>query len=249
MGKAFDILKRRLKMNKRTSFLWFILTGALVIAIISLMGVCDTLIGNHESYGEVAEKEFKVTEETKEEFKLITIKELIEKEIENYQAAKQQEESENMARLADMKRTMERLKEREMASSKEMPSRGSSSRRINNVFTVTAYDLSVESCGKGLDHPAYGLTASGESIKGMTREEAMTVAADTKVIPMGSKIRLEFLDENYQQFNGIYTVRDRGGAIKGDKLDLFMGDFKKEKADQSVWDFGKVQARVYLITD
>jgi len=237
-------------MNKRTSFLWFILTGALVIVIISLMGVCDKLIENHESYGEVAEKEFKVTEETKEEFKLITPKELIEKEIENYQAEKQQEESENMARLDDMKKTMERLEEREVASSKEMTSRGSSSSsRINNIFTVTAYDLSVESCGKGLDHPAYGITASGESIKGMTREEAMTVAADTDVIPMGSKIRLEFLDENYQQFNGIYTVRDRGGAIKGAKIDLFMGDFKKEKADQSVWDFGKTLARVYLITD
>ena len=66
-------------MKKRTSFLWFILTGALVIVIISLMGVCDKLIENHESYGEVAKKEFKVTDETKEEFKLITPKELIEK--------------------------------------------------------------------------------------------------------------------------------------------------------------------------
>lgn len=115
------------------------------------------------------------------------------------------------------------------------------------LFTITAYDLSVNSCGKSIDSSGYGTTASGFSLKGHTRASAMTVAADTSIIPMGSKIKLIFTNDRYKRYNGVYTVRDRGGAIKGRKLDFFMGDFNSNKTHQSVWDFGRTKAYVEII--
>lgn len=113
-------------------------------------------------------------------------------------------------------------------------------------FTITAYDLSVNSCGRAIGHPSYGKTASGYSLKGMTREEAMSVAVDPKVIPLGSRIYLEF-EGDLSKYNGIYTARDTGGAIKGKDVDLFFGDFSQNSAHPSVMEFGRQRAKVYLL--
>lgn len=106
------------------------------------------------------------------------------------------------------------------------------------TFNATAYDLSVDSCGKKSSHPQYGITRSGYSLKGMSRADAMSIAVDPKVIPLGTVVYIEF-PSPYEHFNGNYTARDTGGAIKGKIVDIFMGDFNKVKADQSVWDFGR----------
>ncbi len=123
----------------------------------------------------------------------------------------------------------------------ESPSRGSISRSLGE-FTVTCYDLSVQSCGKPVGSKGYGLTASGISLKGHTWETARAIAVDPKVIPLGSKVELIFTDEDYHQYSGIYTAIDTGGAIKGKKIDFFLGDFNQNKTHQDVWDFGKTKA-------
>lgn len=65
-------------------------------------------------------------------------------------------------------------------------------------FTATAYSLK-------------GRTASGHKVaRGI-------VAADLKVLPLGTKIKIH--DGEYA---GVYTVRDTGGRIKGRKLDIWM---------------------------
>lgn len=108
------------------------------------------------------------------------------------------------------------------------PSRASTTPRTSSgnlgEFTVTAYDLSVQSCGKAKDHPQYGITASGESLVGHTWESAKAIATDPKVIPLGSKVEVTFIDENYSKYDGIYTSKDTGSAIKGNKIDLFYGE-------------------------
>lgn len=113
-------------------------------------------------------------------------------------------------------------------------------------FRTTAYDLSYNSVEYGLDYKYYGITKSGKNLSGMTRAEAMTVAVDPKVIELGTKLYLEF-PYPYSHFTGTYSAEDIGGAIKGKDLDLFMGDFKKEETDQSVWDFGVRMVRVYKV--
>lgn len=116
-------------------------------------------------------------------------------------------------------------------------------------FIATAYDLTVQSCGKKESHPAYGITANGTSLKGHTLDSARAIAVDPKVIKLGSKVHIEFLDEEYKHLDGEYTAVDTGGVIKGKKIDIFFGDTGDKKTDQSVWDFGKRKVRVSIIND
>lgn len=117
----------------------------------------------------------------------------------------------------------------------------------SKIFTVTAYDLSVQSCGKEIGHPNYGLTASGFNLTGLSREEAMSIAVDRNIIPMGSKVQITFTNPNYTQYNGIYTARDTGGAIKNYKIDLFMGDFQNNQPSQEALNFGVTKAEVTIL--
>ena len=115
------------------------------------------------------------------------------------------------------------------------------------LHTITCYDLSEDSNGTWKGHKWYGLTANGFDLRGHTWESARTVAVDKNLYPMGTKLKLTFVGEKYQKYNGIYTARDTGGAIKGKKLDLFLGDFSQRRTHQSVWDFGKTTAYVKVV--
>jgi 3D (Asp-Asp-Asp) domain-containing protein len=115
------------------------------------------------------------------------------------------------------------------------------------VFKASAYDLSVASCGKNLDDPLYGLTASGFSLRGLSRLGAMCIATDKKYA-FGTSFRLEF-ESPFDKINGIYTIRDRGGSITENKLDIFFGDFGKAERSTDAMDFGVRDCKVYMIED
>ncbi|MCK4306441.1 MAG: 3D domain-containing protein [Candidatus Eisenbacteria sp.] len=74
-------------------------------------------------------------------------------------------------------------------------------------FEVTAYTSGPESCGKWAD----GYTATG--MRAVV--ENQICAADWEVLPVGTWV--------YVEGAGCYQVQDRGGAIRGRKLDLLMG--------------------------
>lgn len=69
-------------------------------------------------------------------------------------------------------------------------------------FKVTAYCHCVRCCGK-----SDGITASGTKVK-----EGRTIAVDPDVIPLGSKVELN---------GNTYIAEDVGGAVKGNKIDLY----------------------------
>lgn len=115
------------------------------------------------------------------------------------------------------------------------------------TFTVTAYDLSTESCEKPLGSPGYGVTATGYNLTGHTWDSARVIAVDPDVIPLGSKIYVEFTEERMKGYNGIYTARDVGGAIVGNKIDFFMGDFNNDQSSEKTSDFGVRKAKLYAI--
>ena len=71
-------------------------------------------------------------------------------------------------------------------------------------FEITYYCPCSECCGK-----TDGITASGA-----LAQEGITVAADWDILPPGSKIYIEGI--------GYRTVEDKGGLIKGNKIDVFM---------------------------
>lgn len=100
-------------------------------------------------------------------------------------------------------------------------------------MVATAYDLSFESCGKYPDDPYYGITASG------TKAQPGTVAVDPSVIPLGTKLYIASTDGSPDY--GFATALDTGGAIKGNRIDLFMED------GTDAYKFGIRQVKVYVL--
>lgn len=113
-------------------------------------------------------------------------------------------------------------------------------------FEATAYDLSIQSCGKPKSSRGYGITTNGTSIARHSRESAMTIAVDPNIIPLGTKVYIEF-PEQFKYLNGIYTANDTGSAIKGKVIDVFMGDFQQDTTSETVWEFGRRKVKVYKV--
>ena len=86
------------------------------------------------------------------------------------------------------------------------------------MMRASAYDLSVESCGKSRSDPEYGITASGRRAKA-----GRTIAVDPDVIPLGTRVYIEF-PSSYSSLNGIYVADDTGGAINQNRIDVFFGE-------------------------
>lgn len=131
----------------------------------------------------------------------------------------------------DLRREVARLREVSRGSSRGMS------------VEVTAYTLSEASCGKGAGHPAYGRTATGMNLAGHTLESARAIAVDPRIIPLGSKVRLHFSDADMQRYNGIYTAVDTGGAISGNRIDLFAG----EGAESLAMHIGRRTAKLEIL--
>ena len=112
-------------------------------------------------------------------------------------------------------------------------------------YKITAYDLSYQSCAKSPDHPAYGITASGKSLKNHSRETAMAIAVDPKQIPLGSDVLIVFSGSR-SKYTGIYKAVDTGSAIKNNRIDIFFGDHKENVSDEAI-NFGVSSADVYIL--
>ena len=59
------------------------------------------------------------------------------------------------------------------------------------------------------------------------------IAADTSVLPFGTKVWIEGL--------GVFVVEDTGGDIKGNRIDIYMNDL-----DEAV-KFGRQERRVIVL--
>ena len=173
------------------------------------------------------------TEKVMDLVRNFSIDELIKKEVQAIEQEKIEKEL--------VEKEKEAHKERERI--RTLVSRGSD----RGIFTATAYDLTVASCGRKESHPSYGITANGTSLKGHTLESIRAIAVDPKVIKLGSKVYIEFIDEEYKYLDGEYTAVDTGSAIKGNKVDIFFGDTGDKDTDQSVWDFGKRKCKVIIL--
>jgi len=94
---------------------------------------------------------------------------------------------------------------------------------------ATAYTLSFECTGRHPDHPLFGVTASG------MMAQVGVVAVDTNVIPFHTQLYIE----GY----GFAVAGDRGGAIRGYKVDLYFNT--REETIQ----FGRQNLRVWILLD
>ncbi|HEU4964456.1 MAG TPA: 3D domain-containing protein [Bacilli bacterium] len=102
--------------------------------------------------------------------------------------------------------------------------------RVINA-TLTAYTAGPESTGKYPGHPGYGVTASGRYV-----QENHTIAVDPRMIPLGTKVYIEGL--------GVRVADDTGGAIQGNRIDVYMSDLN------AAIHFGvKRNVKVYILKD
>ena len=87
----------------------------------------------------------------------------------------------------------------------------------------TAYCLCPKCCGKSPSNPAYGLTAIGYKITPGQNDKV--VAVDPKVVKLGSTVYVQGLDSKGDY--GYAYACDTGGAIKGNRIDLYYDDHNK----------------------
>lgn len=85
---------------------------------------------------------------------------------------------------------------------------------------------------------AYDPTAGSKTAMG-TRARVGAVAVDPKVIPLGSKLYIESMD-GFASY-GYATAEDTGGAIKGNRIDLFYSTNAQARK------FGRRNVKVYVL--
>lgn len=108
----------------------------------------------------------------------------------------------------------------------ETPAEPEETLTLLGEFKLTAYCPCEKCCGKSVNDPYYGITASGT-----TATAGRTIAVDTRVIPMGSEIVI----------NGhTYIAEDVGGAIKENRIDIYF-----DSHDEAL-QFGVQYADVYI---
>jgi len=81
---------------------------------------------------------------------------------------------------------------------------------------LTAYTAGVESTGKHPGDKGYGITFSGATVK-----EEHTISVDPTVIPLNWWVYIEGI--------GYRKAEDTGSAIKGNRIDVFMGSLDDAK--------------------
>jgi uncharacterized protein YabE (DUF348 family) len=96
------------------------------------------------------------------------------------------------------------------------------------IVNASAYTAGFESTGKRPGDKGYGKTYMGTTVR------PGVIAVDPKVIPLGSKVYIPHL--------GMTCVaEDTGGAIKGNKIDIYMASLPKANK------FGRKNLKVYVL--
>ena len=102
-------------------------------------------------------------------------------------------------------------------------------------FVLTAYCACVKCCGEwSAEHPSrIGTDYIQKTASGTIPTAGRTISVDTDVIPFGTTVII---------FGHEYVAEDRGGAIKGNKIDIFFSDHAE------ALDFGRQTAEVFIKT-
>lgn len=100
------------------------------------------------------------------------------------------------------------------------------------TVTATAYCPCEKCCGVWAENRPNGIvyTASGA-----IAQEGVTIAADWSVYSLGTILYIEGIGER--------TVQDRGGAISGQKIDVFFNNH------EDALHFGRQEVRIKVISD
>ena len=95
------------------------------------------------------------------------------------------------------------------------------------MMELTAYTEHFNSTGKHPGDIGYGITASEEPVR------HGIVAADWNVLPKHSVVFIEGV--------GLFEVKDTGGSIKGNRIDVYM------ESEKEAIKFGRQWRKVYIL--
>ena len=112
------------------------------------------------------------------------------------------------------------------------------------VSVVRSAKLAVLDSALGEDlvgiEPPRTFQATAYSLRGVTRSGAYVrrgvIAADPRVLPLGSVVHLKA-----GTYTGLYTVHDTGSAIKGKRIDVWMGSSREARS------FGRQNVRLTVL--
>lgn len=96
-------------------------------------------------------------------------------------------------------------------------------------YVATAYTAGFESTGKRPGDAGYGITASGDDVR-----EGYTVACPPE-LAFGTRLEIEGVGER--------VCTDRGGAIKGKRIDVYIADLRE------ALEFGRQTVEVRIINE
>ncbi|SDO28597.1 Uncharacterized conserved protein YabE, contains G5 and tandem DUF348 domains [Psychrobacillus sp. OK028] len=189
-----------------------------------------------EKVTDVVEEETKFAVETKKDDSLLKGKEKVVQNGENgtvsrtYEVVKEngKEVSRNMVSEKTVKKPTEKIVAVGTKVVTASVSRGTNSSAAPTggkefYVTATAYTAYCNGCS--------GVTATGIDLK--SNPNLKVIAVDPSVIPLGSKVWVE----GY----GYAVAGDTGGAIKGNKIDLFV------PSKSQAYDFGRKKVRVKVL--
>ena len=107
--------------------------------------------------------------------------------------------------------------------------------------TKAAIDNREAGAGAGADAPVVTYTATAYSLRGRTATGAGVrrgiIAADRRVLPLGTRVRLEA-----GSYSGEYVVADTGGAVRGRKIDIWVPNTSEAMR------FGRRPVRLTVLT-
>ena len=137
----------------------------------------------------------------------------------------------NAAEREYLREPAERDKAQNTAAERETTDSAERELRIEETygytqFTATAYCKCTECNGRwGTDKP----DGQAESATGAKLSEGESIAADFSVLPPFTQVEISGM--------GIYTVHDCGGAIKGNRIDIYFENHEDAQAFgvQTVW--------------
>lgn len=96
------------------------------------------------------------------------------------------------------------------------------------TFECTAYCNCIKCCGKY--SPEAG--GKGTTFSGTYPREGRTIAVDPRVIPIGTKVVIN---------GNVYVAEDTGGAIKGNRIDIYFESHERGNA------FGRRNLKVKIL--
>ena len=193
--------------------------------LLTTLVVSDSIIDQYRLQQELDQMEAKVEgvvqsyQTELKDFKIIIdqLNENIQKDIENY------------------KKELQKSYEAEYQSAVQRGIQEELDKKFLGEYRISFYDTSHNS------QEGWGYqTASGVSLKGKNINDSLIACPPE--IPLGTELYLEF--EDAPELSGVYTCVDRGGAIKGNKIDVFYEDYNMP---QTVWDMGIKYANVYIM--